>query len=41
VRVYPAILAAANGRLVAVDLRYSNGFAVRWQAMNEEVKGAG
>ena len=41
VRVYPAILAAANGRLVAVDLRYSNGFAVRWEAMNEAIKGAG
>jgi cell division protein FtsQ len=31
VRVYPAILAAAEGRLAAVDLRYSNGFAARWQ----------
>jgi len=41
VRVYPAILAAANGKLVSVDLRYSNGFAVRWQPMNDEVKGTG
>jgi cell division protein FtsQ len=41
VRVYPAILAAANGKLRAVDLRYSNGFAVRWEAVNEEIKGAG
>jgi len=32
VRVYPAILAVGNGRLRYVDLRYSNGFAVRWQA---------
>ena len=41
VRVYPAILAAANGKMVSVDLRYSNGFAVRWEPMNDEVKGAG
>lgn len=41
VRVYPAILAAANGSLVSVDLRYSNGFAVRWKSINEEVKGTG
>lgn len=32
VKVYPAILAAADGRLTAVDLRYSNGFAAHWQA---------
>lgn len=31
VRVYPAVLASATGRLAAVDLRYSNGFAARWQ----------
>jgi len=35
VRVYPAILAAGEGRVRAVDLRYSNGFAVRWQARDE------
>ncbi|GMQ87029.1 MAG: cell division protein FtsQ/DivIB [Gammaproteobacteria bacterium] len=35
VRVYPAILAAGDGRVLAVDLRYSNGFAVRWQAPDE------
>lgn len=32
VKVYPAILAGAEGRLLSVDLRYSNGFAARWQA---------
>ncbi len=31
VRVYPAILAAGSGQVLSVDLRYSNGFAVRWQ----------
>jgi len=41
VRVYPAILAAASGKLVSVDLRYSNGFAVRWQPVNEQLKGTG
>lgn len=35
VRVYPAILAAGEGRVLAVDLRYSNGFAVQWQASDE------
>ncbi len=29
-RAYPAILASAGHRIDAVDLRYSNGFAVRW-----------
>ena len=41
VRVYPAILAAGSGRVLSVDLRYSNGFAVRWQPINKEAKGAG
>jgi cell division protein FtsQ len=41
VRVYPAILAAGEGRVVAVDLRYSNGFAVRWQPVDEEAKSTG
>jgi len=35
VRVYPAILAAGEGRVLSVDLRYSNGFAVRWQVRGE------
>ncbi len=30
VRVYPAILASGAGQMISVDLRYSNGFAVRW-----------
>ncbi|GMQ87220.1 MAG: hypothetical protein BMS9Abin08_0419 [Gammaproteobacteria bacterium] len=34
-RVYPAVLTAGEGRVLAVDLRYSNGFAVRWQAPDE------
>jgi cell division protein FtsQ len=37
VKVYPAILAAADGRLTAVDLRYSNGFAAHWQATEAAV----
>jgi len=35
VRVYPAILAAGEGRVLSVDLRYSNGFAVQWQKRDE------
>ncbi len=31
-RVYPRILAAQAARIAAVDLRYVNGFAVRWKA---------
>ncbi|MEJ2687268.1 MAG: cell division protein FtsQ/DivIB [Gammaproteobacteria bacterium] len=30
VRIYPAVLAGHVSRLVSVDMRYSNGFAVRW-----------
>jgi cell division protein FtsQ len=41
VRVYPAILAADDGSLVSVDLRYTNGFAVRWESTNERAKGTG
>jgi cell division protein FtsQ len=41
VRVYPAILAAGNGQLVSVDLRYGHGFAVHWDNSGETVKGAG
>ena len=40
VRVYPAILAAGEGRVLSVDLRYSNGFAVQWQAPDEANCGA-
>ncbi len=35
VRVYPAILAAGKKRMLSVDLRYSNGFAVQWQARDK------
>lgn len=42
VRVYPAILAAGgDGRLTAVDLRYSNGFAAHWRAADAETKQTG
>jgi cell division protein FtsQ len=41
VRVYPAILAAGEGRLTAVDLRYSNGFAAHWQAADAATKHTG
>ncbi|MGA7802600.1 MAG: cell division protein FtsQ/DivIB [Gammaproteobacteria bacterium] len=30
VRIYPKVLAGHVSRLVSVDMRYSNGFAVRW-----------
>ncbi len=32
VRVYPGLMASKGEGLLGVDLRYSNGFAVRWQA---------
>lgn len=41
VRVYPSILAAGSGRVIAVDLRYSNGFAVRWQPLEDETSKTG
>jgi cell division protein FtsQ len=41
VRVYPAILATGNGQVVAVDLRYSNGFTVRWQQTDETTRSTG
>jgi len=41
VSVYPAILAAGEGRLTTVDLRYSNGFAAHWQAAATLDKRAG
>jgi cell division protein FtsQ len=31
-RVYPSVLAAQADRIAVVDLRYVNGFAVRWKA---------
>ncbi len=41
VRVYPAILATGMGRVMSVDLRYSNGFAVRWQQIETQARSAG
>ncbi|MCO6414222.1 MAG: cell division protein FtsQ/DivIB [Thiogranum sp.] len=41
VRVYPAILAAGKGAIESVDLRYSNGFAVRWQQTDEKTRSTG
>ncbi len=41
VRVYPAILATGNGQVIAVDLRYSNGFTVRRQPTDEATRSTG
>ena len=41
VKIYPAILATADGRLTAVDLRYSNGFAAHWQAAEAAARHSG
>jgi cell division protein FtsQ len=41
VRVYPAILAAGSGQMVSVDLRYSNGFAVRRQQVDTHAESTG
>jgi len=41
VRVYPAILVSGEGRALSVDLRYSNGFAVRWQAPGNVARSTG
>jgi cell division protein FtsQ len=41
VRVYPAILAAGSGQVMSVDLRYSNGFAVRRQQVEAKAESAG
>ncbi|TCK17320.1 cell division protein FtsQ [Thiogranum longum] len=41
IRAYPEIMAAGSGRVVSVDLRYSNGVAVRWQSMNKQAKSTG
>jgi len=41
VRVYPAILAAGSGQVMSVDLRYSNGFAVRWQQLDTKAESTG
>lgn len=39
VRVYPTLFAAREAELKTVDLRYSNGFAVRWDRSSEETTG--
>ncbi len=41
VHAYPAILAAGSGRVVSVDLRYSNGVAVHWQSIDKQAKRTG
>jgi cell division protein FtsQ len=41
VRAYPAILAAGSGRVVSVDLRYSNGVAVHWQLLDKQEQRTG
>jgi cell division protein FtsQ len=41
VRFYPAILAAAGKSVEAVDLRYSNGFAVHWQQSETQTSTSG
>lgn len=41
VRVYPAILAAGTGQMMSVDLRYSNGFAVRRQQVDTKAESTG
>lgn len=39
VRVYPTVFAAREAELKTVDLRYSNGFAVRWDRSPEDTTG--
>lgn len=41
VHAYPAIMAAGSGRVVSVDLRYSNGVAVHWQSIDKQAKRTG
>lgn len=40
-RVYPRALAESATRIAAVDLRYTNGFAVRWKQPPAETEKAG
>jgi len=39
VRVYPGLVAAAGTEMQTVDMRYSNGFAVRWQERQQTAPG--
>jgi len=41
VRAYPAIMATGNGRVMSVDLRYSNGVAVHWQSDDKQAERTG
>ncbi|HFD79468.1 MAG TPA: cell division protein FtsQ/DivIB [Gammaproteobacteria bacterium] len=41
VRMYPALLATGSGRVVSVDLRYSNGFAVLREVDGMNARGSG
>ncbi len=41
VRAWPAIMATGNGRMVSVDLRYSNGVAVHWQTKDIQAEHTG
>ena len=38
VRAYPAIMAVGNGKVMSVDLRYSNGVAVHWQSIDKQAE---
>ncbi len=40
IRLYPSLMASHQGRLREVDLRYTNGFAVHWEAPPEEAEEA-
>ncbi|HPF57464.1 MAG TPA: cell division protein FtsQ/DivIB [Candidatus Competibacteraceae bacterium] len=41
VQLYPRILSAQIGRIAVVDLRYGNGFAVRWKTAEPPIPIAG
>ncbi len=41
VEFYPRVLAARAAEIERIDLRYSNGFAVRWQASARAANGTG
>jgi len=38
-KVYPELLASRADAVAAVDLRYSNGFAIRWRRLDGEQPG--
>lgn len=41
VRAYPAIMATGNGKVMSVDLRYSNGVAVQRQSIDKQAERTG